>query len=249
MGTPGVRVVVVAALLMLVEAGVGSGLRAQDASDWLQVDAVRAVPERLEDYIELQLNEVTPALQAAGIPWRSVWRTAEFGNTYELHFVTPLGDLADYDVGGPLARVMEPDKYQRLLDRLRRFTVSRESYAIRYRPDLSVESDETGSRYLNRVTTVQIAPGRAREWTAFLEQRLAQFRAANLVPGVYERVFGPAPTAWQIAENHASFTELAQPNFITRLPARLVTRPGTKPLKSQASWSRSSGRCCDTIRN
>ena len=110
MGTPGVRVVVVAALLMLVEAGVGSGLRAQDASDWLQVDAVRAVPERLEDYIELQLNEVTPALQAAGIPWRSVWRTAEFGNTYELHFVTPLGDLADYDVGGPLARVMEPDK-------------------------------------------------------------------------------------------------------------------------------------------
>ena len=53
MGTPGVRVVVVAALLMLVEAGVGSGLRAQDASDWLQVDAVRAVPERLEDYIEL----------------------------------------------------------------------------------------------------------------------------------------------------------------------------------------------------
>ena len=123
----------------------------RDASDWLQVDAVRAVPERLEDYIELQLNEVTPALQAAGIPWRSVWRTAEFGNTYELHFVTPLGDLADYDVGGPLARVMEPDKYQRLLDRLRRFTVSRESYAIRYRPDLSVESDETGSRYLNRV--------------------------------------------------------------------------------------------------
>ena len=129
MRTMGIRVVVVAALLMLVEAGAGSGLRAQDASDWLRVDVVRTVPERLEEYIELQLNEVTPGLQAAGIPWRSVWRTAEFGNTYELHFVTPLGDLADYDVGGPLARVMELDRYQHLVDRLRRFTFSRESYS------------------------------------------------------------------------------------------------------------------------
>jgi hypothetical protein len=243
MGSPGVRVVVVAALLMLAEAGVGSGLRAQDASDWLRVDVVRAVPGSLENYIELQLTEVTPALQAPRIPWRSVWRTVEFGNTYELHIGTPLGDLADYDVGRPLARVIEPDKYQHLLDRLRRFTVSRESYAIRYRPGLSVASDEVGSRYLNRVTTVQVAPGRARGWTAFLEQRLPQFRAANLVFGVYERVFGPGPAAWQIAENHAASLSSLSPIL---LPARLVTRPGTK---SQGSWSRSGGRCCDPIRN
>lgn len=211
-----VRVAVVVALLVLMGPGVGSSLRAQDASDWLRVDVVRAVPERLEEYIELQLSEVTPALQAAGIPWRSVWRTAEFGNTYELHFVTPLGDLADYDIGGPLARVMEPDEYRRLVDRLRRFTTSRESYAIQYRPDLSVESDAVGSLFLARVTNVQIAPGRSGEWTEFLRQRLPQFRDSNLVFGVYERVFGPAPASWQIAENHASFTELAQPNIIAR---------------------------------
>ena len=216
MRTLSVRVAIIAAVLVLVEANVGSGLRAQDASDWLRVDVVRVVPERLEDYIELQLNEVTPGLQAARIPWRSVWRTAEFGNTYELRFVTPLGDLADYDLGGPLARVMEPDRFQRLIDRLRRLTVSRDSYAIRYRADLSVESDEVGSLYLARVTTVEIAPGRAGEWTAFLERRLPQFRDADLVFGVYEQMFGPAPTSWQIAENHASFTELARPGIIAR---------------------------------
>ncbi len=216
MKTLGVRVAVVVTLLVVVETMVGSGLRAQDASDWLRVNVVRVVPERLDDYIELQLNEVTPGLQAARIPWRSVWRTAEFGNSYELTFVTPLGDLADYDIGGPLARVMEPERFQRLVDRLRRFTVSRQSYAIRYRADLSVESDEVGSLFLARVTTVEIAPGRGPEWTAFLEQRLPQFRGANLVFGVYERMFGPAPTSWQIAENHASFTELAQPGIIAR---------------------------------
>ena len=216
MTTLGVRVAIVAGLLVLVDAGPGSVLRAQNASDWLRVDIVRVVPERLEDYIELQLEEVTPGLQAAGIPWRSVWRTAEFGNSYELQFVTPLGDLADYDVGGPLARVMEPGNFQRLVDRLRRFTVSRDSYAVRYRPDLSAESDEIGSLFLARVTNIEIAPGRVGEWTAFLEQRLPQFREAGLVFGVYERVYGPAPTSWQIAENHASFTELAQPNIVAR---------------------------------
>ena len=212
----GERVAVVAVLLVLVEAGVGSGLRAQDASDRLRVDIVRAVPERLNDYIELQLDEVTPGLQAAGIPWRSVWRTAEFGNTYELHIVTPLGELAEYDTGGPLARVMEPDNYQRLIERLRRWTVSRESYAIRYHPELSVESEAAGSRYLNRVTTVEIAPGRVGYWTAFLEQRLPQFRGANIIFGVYERIFGPGPAAWQVAENHSSFTDLSQPGIIAR---------------------------------
>ena len=212
----GVRVAIVTGLLILVDAGSGGSLRAQDSPDWLRVDVVRVVPERLEDYIELQLDEVTPGLQAAGIPWRSVWRTAEFGNSYELRFVSPIGELADYDIGGPLARVMEPGPFQRLVDRLRRFTVSRDSYALQYRSDLSAESDEVGRLFLARVTTLEIAPGRSREWTTFLEERLQQFREAGLVFGVYQQLFGPSPTAWQIAENHASFTELVQPGIVTR---------------------------------
>ena len=42
------------------------------------------------------------------------------------------------------------------------------------------------------------------------------FTLRGLVVGVYERVFGPGPTAWQIVENHASFAELAQPSILTR---------------------------------
>ena len=51
---------------------------------------------------------------------------------------------AEYDTGGPLTRALEPDKRQRLADRLRRMTVSRERWAIRSRPDLSVEGDVAG---------------------------------------------------------------------------------------------------------
>ena len=188
----------------------------QVARAWLRVNIVNVVPERLDDYIELQLEEVTPALQKAGVPWRSVWRTAEFGNSYEMQFVTPLVDLSDYDAGGPLARALDPDRFTRLVDRLRRATVSRKSYAVQYRPELSVESVQSNGLFLARVTTIEVVPGRGAAWTDFLDRNLQGFRGADVVFGVYQRLFGPGPTAWQLVENYQSFSELNETSIIGR---------------------------------
>ena len=219
-----VQVVMAAAVLVLVEAGSVARIVAQDAADWLRVDVVEVVPERLEAYVQLQINQVNPGMQQAGVPWRSVWRTGEFGNSYELQFVIPLGDLTDYDTGGPLARVMRPDRLKRLLDELRRSTVSRRVFVVQYRPELSVETDDLGSQFLARVSTIQIAPGRGGDWTAFLEKNRARFLGGGAVFGVYQRLFGPEPMSWQIVVNHASFAELVQPSIIARA---LGGEPGT----------------------
>lgn len=202
-------------LLLLLGHGLVSGGHAQEV-EWMQVDVVNVVPNRLDDYVELQLEEVNPTLQAAGVPWRSVWRIAEFGNSYELQLVTPMSSLAQYDTGGPLARVLQPDRRQRLIDRLRRLTVSRQRYAMRYRPEMSVEADDVGGLSLARVTTVEVSPGRTGDWEAFLRSSLPKFSDANLVFGVYERVFGPGPTSWLIVENYASFAQLEQPSLVVR---------------------------------
>ena len=184
--------------------------------EWMQVDIVNVVPNRVEDYVELQLEEVNPTLQRAGVPWRSVWRVAEFGNSYELQLVTPMSSLAQYDTGGPLARVLQPDRRLRLVDQLRRMTVSRKRYAMRYRPDMSVEADDVGGLSLARVTTLQVAPGRTPDWEDFLRSALPKFTDANLVFGVYERVFGPGPSSWLIVENYSSFAQLEQPSLVAR---------------------------------
>ena len=205
---------------VLVVLSMGLSVAAQDSREsgpnWLRLNIVNVVPDRYDDYIKLQLEEVTPALKQAGVPWRAVWRTAEFGNSYELQFAAPLGDLSDYDTGGPVARVMRPDRYRRLVDRLRTYTVSRRSYAVEYRPELSVESDETTGLFLARVATIQVAPGRASDWEAFLLDSLPKFRGADVVFGVYRRLFGPGPTTWQIVENHERFLDLAQPSIVSR---------------------------------
>ena len=210
-----VGVVALVAGTLLVP-GAASVARAQDQDSWMRVDVLQVLPRELDDFIELQLEEVNPALQRAGVPWRSAWRTAEFGNTYERLFVTPVESLADLDYGGPLARVLDPDRLERMRDRVRRTLSSRQSYAVRYRPELSVESDDVSGLSLAWTTTIQVAPGRIADWETFLRENLPRFRGADVVFGVYERVFGPGPAVWQIVENHASFSELDRPTILQR---------------------------------
>ena len=259
-----IRVAVIAALLVLVRTSGGPALRAQDASDWLRVNVVKVVPERLEDYIELQLTEVTPGLQEAGVPWRSVWRTAEFGNSYELQFVQPVGDLADYDAGGPLARVMQPARLRRLIDRLRRYTVSRQSYAVQYRAELGVESDDVAATSGKDVPQKKI--GRA---VVQLVRRFGCFRGGErpvaLASGqrfsnVTSRSF-VAPESCLVSisgcsgphrrRGSSSRTTRASPSSLSRASsyARSASRPTALRLNSPESYSRCNGRCCDTIRN
>ena len=185
--------------------------------NWFRVDIIQVIPDRLNDFIDLQLDDLIPAYKRAGVPFRSVWQTAEFGNTYERVFATPIASMADFDRGGPLAVALDPDRLARIAEEFRRYLVSRQSFAVRYRPDLSVESSDTGGLALAQLTTVQIAPGRGGEWETFFLQNLEQFRQAGVVFGMYQFVYGPGPAKWQIVQNHRSFDELNEPGIICLL--------------------------------
>lgn len=183
--------------------------RAQDEV-WYEVDIVQVKPERLDDFNELYLEEINPALQRAGVPWRSAWVTGEFGSIYERLFVHPLSGFGVLDAGGPLARALSARQLDRVLGKLREYTDSRQSYAVLYRGDLSVESDDVSGLPIARVTNLEIAPGRAPAFEAFLMNNLENFRAAGVIFGIYHRQFGPGPVVWQIVENLRSYDELSR---------------------------------------
>ena len=198
------------ASVALVVAQVAGAELVQAQDSWVRVNVVQVRPERLSDFIKLYRDEINPALQKAGVPWRSVWQTGEFGETYERHFVTPMASFAELDSGGPLGRVLEPRALDRVLEKLRRSIDRRQSYAVLYRADLSVESDDTSELPIARVTNLQVTPGRGAEFEALLRDNLDMFRAAGVVFGVYQRQFGPGPVVWQIVENLRSYAELAR---------------------------------------
>ena len=208
--------------MKLVQRGMAAGLvlalgalvaapeaRAQDEV-WYEVDIVQVKPERLDDFNELYLEEINPALQRAGVPWRSAWVTGEFGSIYERLFVHPLSGFGVLDAGGPLARALSARQLDRVLGKLREYTDSRQSYAVLYRGDLSVESDDVSGLPIARVTNLEIAPGRAPAFEAFLMNNLENFRAAGVIFGIYHRQFGPGPVVWQIVENLRSYDELSR---------------------------------------
>lgn len=183
--------------------------RAQDEV-WYEVDVVQVKPEKLDDFNELYLEEINPALQRAGVPWRSAWVTGEFGSIYERQFVHPLSGFGVLDAGGPLARALSARQLDRVLGKLREYTDSRQSYAVLYRGDLSVESDDVSGLPIARVTNLEIAPGRVPAFEAFLVNNLDNFRAAGVIFGIYHRQFGPGPVVWQIVENLRSYAELSR---------------------------------------
>ena len=207
---------IVAIAVALLVSGSAPVTRAQEAMPWMRVDIMEVIPDQLDEFIEVQLEQVNPALRRAGVPWRSAWRTAEFGNLYERMFVTPMDDLAELDRGGPLAFALDRRDLERIDERVRRTIFGHRTYALRYRPELSVESPNAGGLSLAWVTSLEIAPGRLADWQAFLQARLPQFRGENVVFGMYERYLGTGAAVWQLVENHSSFTELNNPTILQR---------------------------------
>ena len=194
--------------------GFGVPVAAQDSGSWMRVDTVQIRPDKLDDFVELYQEVINPALRRAGVPWRSAWETGEFGETYQRLFVTPMASFTELDRGGPLARSLEPRQLSRVRSRLREYTDSRQSHAVLYREDLSVESEDVTGLPIARVTNLQIAPGRAAEFEAFLRSSLENFRSAGVVFGVYHRQFGPGPVIWQVVENLRSYGELSRGGII-----------------------------------
>jgi len=200
-------------LLSLMLLGVGASAaetQAQEGEIWYRVQIVQIRPEKLTDFMELYRDEINPALRAGGVPWRSAWLAGQFGDLYERQLITPLIGFSELDGGAPLRRALGQRDYDRALDKLRETTEGRQAYAVRYRRDLSVESDDVSGLSIARVTNVQVAVGRGADFEAFLRDNVATFRDAGVVFGIYQRQFGPGSVVWQIVENLRSYAELAR---------------------------------------
>lgn len=110
-----------------------------------------------------------------------------------------------------------------MIEKLRRSIDRRQSYAVLYRADLSVESEDVSGFPIAQVTSLQVAPGCGAEFKVLLRENLETFRAAGVVFGVYQRQFGPGPVVWQIVERTCAATPSSR---VAGPYARSVTSPG-----------------------
>ncbi len=131
---------------------------AQDPAPWLEMTIVHVDPARVDEFLAAQ-REISALDEEAGVPWRSVGRTAVFGDTYRFVITTPLANFAGLDRPGD-----DDPARAAAVNRIRNVITSRATYAVRTAPPLDNPLPEGEAPALMLVQIVSIAPGREQEY-------------------------------------------------------------------------------------
>ena len=147
---------------------------AQDPPPWLEMTIVHVEPSRVDEFLAAQ-REISALDEEAGVPWRSVGRTAVFGDTYRFVITSPLANFAQLD------RADDDDGRAGVISRIRNVITGRATYAVRTAPTLDNPLPDGETPALMLVQMVAIAPGREQEYLRVMaEDVLPHFDEAEM---------------------------------------------------------------------
>lgn len=133
------------------------------------ITIVRVKPDMAAEYREYLQKDVLPAYQKAGVKERSVWVRAIFGEGFEYAFGTPVENMAQYDGQSPIAKALSPEALTLLGNKRNRMIESSRQFIVQGLPDLSTPPTGNGSPKLAVTLTVNVAPGRAADYEAYVK--------------------------------------------------------------------------------
>lgn len=164
-----------AALAVILAAAAPAAALAQDAAPWIEMTVVGVDPGRVNEFLAAQ-RELSVLDREAGAAWRSIGRTAVFGDTYRFVVMAPFADFARLD--RPAA---DDPARAAVIDRIRRVIRSRTTYALRTTPGLDNPLPEDVEPALTIVQVVAVATGRERDYLqVMVEDVLPHFDAAEM---------------------------------------------------------------------
>ena len=138
--------------------------QADAQSNMISITVVRVKPEMDTAFRNLMRAKTNPALRRSGMKWRDVWQTASFGNLFEYFIVAPIDNLAQYDSPPALERALGKAGYEAWRLEVGRMINDARTFAARYRPDLSYETELTAPPKLGVVTFYHVMPGRSADF-------------------------------------------------------------------------------------
>ena len=147
---------VAAAMCVSLAAGLAG---AQDTPPpWQELTIVQVDPARVDEFLAAQ-GELSALEKEGDTAWRSVTRTAIFGDTYRFIITTPLESFARLDRAGD-------DDFARatIISRIQNVVTSRQSYAVRTTPRLDNPLPDDEEPALMIVQIVSVVLGREQEY-------------------------------------------------------------------------------------
>jgi hypothetical protein len=194
-----------------------AGIRAQPAAaaapqrNWYSVTITTVKAERVADWLEIQKSQTIPMQQKGGIKSRETWQAgAPFGEGNSYGIVTPIDKFATYDMP-PLARRILGDAPWRVYqDKLAAMTVSRRTFAVQDRAELSITPAASAKIVAAILQDVTVVSGHAEQYETYLKNDvLPVLKKGNVLGTAVSRtVFGGNGNEYHVVTYLDSFAEI-----------------------------------------
>ncbi len=159
----------------------------------LRVTVTQVKPDMLDEWLQLQKNELVPALKKGGVKTRTVYSSGLFGTTGEFLSITPIEKFADFDNPNPQTRALGAEGAEKLTSKLRKCIASQHSYLITRMEDLG-NTTSTPPNFLVS-TRVRIPVGKIAEFQNIVKTELTPiYKKANAPFTVSQRGIGGNPS-------------------------------------------------------
>src|SRR5260370_1718759 len=180
-----------------------------------RVNITHLRPDMVSEWVDLQKNEVVPALKKAGIKTRTVYSSGLFGNSYEYVSIEPIEKFADFDAGNPVTKALGATASARLGEKLRKCTLSQNSFQSTRLVDLSNPIDTAPLIIVS--TRVRIAPGRMPEFENIVKTDvLPLYKKLKVTYTVNRRGLGTNSNDVTLSTGLSKYADLDSPNPIVR---------------------------------
>ena len=157
-----------AALLMLCAPAVGYAQEDGSGTTRLLVTEVHVKPEKVDEWLALERNEVVPALKKAGIKEHTVYQTV-IGEATDFVIVRPLPSFAEFNGPDALERALGKDKAAVLVEKLRDCMVSMHRSIENRQDEFFLDPGDAQALFMSRYRAM---PGKARDYLSFVRTEM-----------------------------------------------------------------------------
>jgi hypothetical protein len=191
---------------------------APPASRLLSLTIVSIKPGMMQAYIDFQKSEAIPAMQKGGQTWRESWRTAVFGDPFEVAHVTEIKGFDQFDTPSPLRKALGEAGYTAYLAKISPMVTAQRTYAIRTRPDLGYVADPAARPKMAILTTVDVKSDKLMDFETFIkgEWIAALKKGGGKHYSVSQVVYGGNTTEFMTLVGIDTFADLAKGHPVTK---------------------------------
>ena len=134
-----------------------------------QVVVIHLKADMVNEWVDLQKNELIPAQKKGGVKSRSTYQTV-YGNTNEYLIVTPLEKYALADDTAPQTKILGTEAAARLNAKLSKCIESRQVYISNPLPDHGNDSGDIG--VIGVFTRRRVAAGRMDDYLSLIKTQI-----------------------------------------------------------------------------